>query len=324
MKSSILGFFFIFFPALSVFCGGNTELVNTQEIDLNNIFDVKIIYSSENISLFMGTTDKLIIKEYMSEDNSKYYAGISKSGNTVTIKNGQWPFRLFFNSFNRRLEVYIPLSYKNTINIKASSGKIESSAELFCSNLIIENSSGGITINAITADTVNIKTTSGGIKLGTISGEVSTKSSSGSIRSQKITGNVNISSSSGSVVFGNINGNVSAEASSGRIALSLVNGSVNAKTTSGSINCTVVENARDVLLISSSGSVTLNIPRSFIFNFSSRTSSGSLRTPFSDKLYSPVNDRSITQGFIGSNNGLENIPTVNIRTNSGSIKIDWV
>jgi DUF4097 and DUF4098 domain-containing protein YvlB len=312
------------FSAFSAFCAGNTELVNTQEIELDNIFDVKIIYSSEKVSLFMGTTDKLIIKEYMSEDNSKYYADIVKSGNTVTIKNGQWPFRPFFNIFNRRLEVYLPLSYRNTINIKASSGEIESSAELFCSKINIENSSGSIKINAITADTVNIQTSSGSINIGTITGEVSVKSSSGSIRSQIINGNVDIGSNSGSIDFGNINGSVSAEASSGHIELSLVAGSVNAKTTSGSIRCAVAENARDILLSSSSGSVTLNLPRNFVFNFSSRTSSGSLRTPFSDKLFSPVNDRSITQGVIGSsNNDSGNIPTINIRTSSGSIKINW-
>ncbi|MDR0495269.1 MAG: hypothetical protein LBG95_06560 [Treponema sp.] len=57
------------------------ELVNTQEIGLDNIADIKISYSSENISLFMGTTDTLIIKEYMNEDNSGYYARITNSGN---------------------------------------------------------------------------------------------------------------------------------------------------------------------------------------------------------------------------------------------------
>jgi DUF4097 and DUF4098 domain-containing protein YvlB len=315
----------MFFIAFSASCIGNLELVNTQEIELDNIIDVKIKYSSENISLFMGTTDKLIIKEYMSEDNSRFYAQITNSGNTVNIKNGRRPFRLLFNSFNRRLEVYLPLSFKNTINIQALSGKIEASAaELFCSNINIENSSGGIAINAITSDTVNIKTSSGGITLGTINGEVSIASLSGSIRSQEINGNANISSGSGSLVFASINGNVSAQASSGRIELSLVNGSVNAKTTSGSIRCTAAGNAGDILLSSSSGSVTLNIPRSFIFNFSSKTSSGSLRTPFSDMLYSPANDRSITQGFIGSNNDSENIPTINIRTSSGSIRVEWI
>ena len=276
MKTSLFGFFFMFFFVVSAFCGGNMELVNTQEIDLDNIADVKISYSSEKVSLFMGNTDKLIIKEYMSDNNNKFYARITRSGNMVNIENGQRPLRLFFNVFHKRLEVYLPLSYRNTINIKTSSGKIESSVELFCSNIIIENSSGGITINAITANTIGINTSSGSIDIGTINGEASVNSSSGSIRSQIINGNVNINSSSGSIILNKINGNISAEASSGRIELNLVTGSVNVKTTSGGISCTVAENARDILLSSSSGSVTLNIPRNSLFNFTSRTSSGSL------------------------------------------------
>ena len=324
MKISLFGFFFMFFLVVSAFCGGNMELVNTQEIDLDNIADVKISYSSEKVSLFMGNTDKLIIKEYMSDNNNKFYARITRSGNMLNIENGQRPFRLFFNVFHRRLEVYLPLSYRNTINIKTSSGKIESSVELFCSNIIIENSSGGITINAITANTIGINTSSGSIDIGTINGEASVNSSSGSIRSQIINGNVNINSSSGSIILNKINGNISAEASSGRIELNLVTGFVNVKTTSGGISCTVAENARDILLSSSSGSVTLNIPRNSLFNFTSRTSSGSLRTPFSDKLFSPTNDKNTAQGVIGNNNDSENISTINIRTGSGSIKIDWI
>jgi hypothetical protein len=74
------GIFYFLLP-VSAFCGGNLELVNTQEIGLDNIADIKISYSSENISLFMGTTDTLIIKEYMNEDNSGYYARITNSGN---------------------------------------------------------------------------------------------------------------------------------------------------------------------------------------------------------------------------------------------------
>ena len=72
MKTGLFVFFFMFCSALSAFCGGKMELANTQEIDLDTIVDVKISYSSENVSLFMETTDKLIIKEYMSENNNEY------------------------------------------------------------------------------------------------------------------------------------------------------------------------------------------------------------------------------------------------------------
>jgi DUF4097 and DUF4098 domain-containing protein YvlB len=294
----------MFFIVLSAFSNGNLELVNTQEIDLDNIIDVKVLYSSEKVSVFMGTSNKLIIKEYMNENNSKYYARITKSANNITIENGRWPFRLFFNVFIRRLEIYLPVSYSNTLNIKTSSGRIESSDELSCSKINIESSSGSISINTITADTIKIKTTSGRV-LG-----------------ERIQGNVNINTNSGSIVFGRIVGNVSAETSNGKIEFNVVTGSVNAKTTSGSIQCTINEPGGNISLTTSSGGVRVSLPRNFNFNFYSHTSSGRLTTPFSDNLFSPVNNRNSTQGVIG--NTSENIPTINIRTRSGSINIDWI
>jgi DUF4097 and DUF4098 domain-containing protein YvlB len=303
MKTIVLAVFMSFI-ALSAFCGGNFELVNTQEIELENIIDVKIVYSSERVSVFMGTTDTLIIKEYMSENNSQYFAKIIHSGNTVTIENGDWPFRFFLNAFNRRLEVYLPLSYQNTLNIKTSSGKIETS-DLFCSKIGIESSSGNISVKSITADTINIK------------------SASGKIHGEKIQGNINLCTSSGDIDFGATNGNVSVETSSGDIDLGLVNGSVNAKASSGDIRCTIVAHTGDISLNTTSGTVRLNLPANLPFSFSSRTSSGKLSTPFSDRLSNPVTDRNLTQGFIGNNNGSGEILVVNISTRSGSIIIEW-
>ena len=66
------------------------------------------------------------------------------------------------------------------------------------------------------------------------------------------------------------------------------------------------------------------LPLSYRNTINIKTSSGSLRTPFSDKLFYPVNDRNTTQGVIGSNSDSEDIPKINIRTSFGSIKIDRV
>jgi DUF4097 and DUF4098 domain-containing protein YvlB len=358
MKTIILMVFFTFFVALSAFCSGNLELVNTQEIGLDNIIDVKVLYSSERVFLLMGTTDTLIIKEYMSENNSKYFANITNSGNTVTIENGRSPFRPILNTFNRRLEVYLPLSYRNSISIKTSSGNIETS-DLFCSKIALENSSGNISVKSITANAIDIKARSGNIDIGTVIGDVSVEISSGNIALSMVNGSVNVSASSGkidigtvtgdisivsssgnirgeriqgsanlrarggSIDFGTIDGNVTAETSSGNITLRLVNGSVDARVVSGSISCTVGTHARDISLNASSGNVRLNLPRDLNFNFTSRISSGRLTAPFLDRLSSPATDRDLTQGFVGNDNGSEEISTVNIRTGSGNIRIEW-
>jgi len=304
MKTIALSVFFIFTIALSAFCGGDLELVNTQEMKLDNIINVKILYSSERISVYMGTTDTLVIKEYMNENNEKYFAKINNTGNTITIENGNRPFRPIFNFFSRRLEVYLPVSYKNTMSIKTSSGNIETS-DIFCSDIIIESSSGRISADSITSNKINLKTSSGRIDVGNAGGNISVESSSGRIEIKQV------------------NGMLTLKTTSGNIELGMVAGSVNAKTSSGRINCTVNENAGDITFNTSSGAVRLYLPQSLSFNFSSRTSSGRLTTPFSDRLSNPVNDRNLTQGIIGNNSGSGSIPKVDIRTSSGSISIEW-
>jgi hypothetical protein len=293
------------FSLTSVFCAGVSEnLVNVQEIDVRHIDDIVILYKSENVTLFKNNSESLIIKEYMNKDNRDYYARIVNSGKELVIEAGQRPRA---GSFKARIEVYIPVSNKN-ITLRTSSGSIEGNDEYTASTINMESSSGSITVNSIIVGTVNLK------------------ASSGSIRCKKVNGNTSIRTSSGSIVLGSINGNVSAEASSGRIELKSANGTIDAKTSSGVIRCTAAENTGDISITTSSGGVVLNIPRNFAFNFSSITSSGSLSTPFSDKLFSPISDRKSVQGVIDGNNtsGGQNLRNISIKTTSGSKRVNWV
>jgi lia operon protein LiaG len=246
----------------------------------------------------------------MSIDDRKYYARISHSGNKILVEKGRRPFGIgtgiLFNVFSARVEVYIPMSYTRKIVIETTSGKIESEGELFFSGVNIKSSSGNISVDIITADAVSLRASSGHIRGGTING------------------NTNIHTSSGDIIFDSINGNVSVKASSGRIALKCVTGSVMAETTSGNIQCMVTETAGDIALTASSGGIALELPRNHNFNFSARTSSGHISAPFSDKLFSPISDRHLAQGVIGNEITSNNNSDINIRTNSGSIKIDWV
>jgi lia operon protein LiaG len=289
MKIKVVVVVFFIVNVMSVYCGGLKEenLVNEREIGLEHIDTIEIAYRWEEINLFRSNTDSLVIKEYMSRDNSNYYAAINTSNGRLIIERGKRPLGILFNTFNVRVEVYLPASYRNAITVKATSGRIKADGELVCSDITIENSSGSISVNTITAEAAHFKT------------------------------------SSGSIAIKNITGDVTAEASSGRIELNLAGGGLIAKTSSGSIRCTVSESAGDISLTASSGSVTLNLPETLAFNFSSRTSSGSLSTPFSDKLFSPVSDRHSAQGLVGGS-ASGTIPAIHIKTTSGSIRVKWI
>lgn len=343
MKTNILVAFFMVLSVVSASCRGlfEMELVNTQEIGLDQVNGIEVLYRSEKVTLFKGTENMLIVKEYMNKNNSNYYAKITNAGNKLTIERGQRPFWLFY-AVHARVEIYLPVSYTNALSIKTTSGKIESPDEHVCSQINIESSSGSISVNTITTETANFKnssggihcenvngntdihTTSGKIRVGSINGNVSVESSSGSIHGKKVNGNITISTSSGNIDFDHIAGNVSAESSSGSIKLNLVNGGVNAKNSSGGIRCAVNEKVGNISLVTTSGSVSLNLPENLNFSFSSRTSSGSLSTPFSDKLFSPITDKKLIEGVVGGDIVPENSPQINIKTSSGSINVGWI
>jgi DUF4097 and DUF4098 domain-containing protein YvlB len=305
MKMMFLFLFFAVLNGAAAYCGGLSEknLVNTREIELEHITGIEILYRGENVIIRQGGTDKLVLKEYMSRDNPRYYANVSDTGGKITIERGDRPIGILINTFYARAEVFIPESYMGPVTVKTSSGDIEAVDGFVCAGISFESSSGNIKIDSVTAEAVNIKTRSGNIDAGTVQGDVSAVSSSGRVR------------------FGQITGSLTATASSGNIRGELVNGSITAKTTSGNISCSAGENAGDISLASTSGNIALNIPEGTVLNFSSRTSSGRLSTPFPEKLFSPVSDRNLTQGRIGGDNPAKNI---DIRTSSGSIKIDWI
>jgi DUF4097 and DUF4098 domain-containing protein YvlB len=274
----------------------------------------------------------------MNRNNADFYAEITNSDGKLTVKRGNHlSFRLFY-ILHARVEVYIPELNMKELTIKTTSGRIKADDEYICSKINMKSTSGSISVNAVIADMVNMETTSGsihggrikgntaaqttsgGITLESADGDVSAKSSSGKINGGRVNGNITIHTSSGGIVFENIAGNAFTETTSGHIELGIVSGTITAETTSGSIHCSTAENGGNISLASTSGGVYLGIPPNNSFNFSSRSISGSLSTPFSDKLFSPVSDKKSIQGTIGGENG----SNINIKTTSGSIKIDWI
>jgi DUF4097 and DUF4098 domain-containing protein YvlB len=163
MKMKFFIVVFIILNGISAYCGGRiaVNLVNEQEMRMEHINSIEILYQSEEITLFKSNTTSLIVKEYMSIDNSNYYADISNLENKLIIKRGSRPIELF-NTFRSRVEIYIPISNMD-ITIKTTSGSIEIVDEYICSKMNIESSSGSISVNSIMADTINLKASSGSI-----------------------------------------------------------------------------------------------------------------------------------------------------------------
>jgi len=338
--------------------GGRPELANVQEVAVEQIGAIAIRYRSGSVVLQRHDSDTVVVREYLSANNSDFFAGIAHSGNALVIEAGRRPLA---GAFRARLEVSIPASFGN-VEIKSSSGSVEIRGEFFVSSFDIESSSGRvsvdsvtagevsirsssgrISVNSVAADRISIRSSSGSIELGSVNraagigaeglGEnaassVSVASSSGRVSADSIAaGRVSIHSSSGRISVNSVAANMlSVNSSSGAIELGMVSGTADIESSSGSVRGTFTENAGNVSIATGSGSVTVGLPRSLDFNFSSRSSSGSLRTPFDDRLSRPLTDRNSAQGVVLGGNvpGAEIGRDIDIRTRSGSIRVNWV
>ena len=326
MKTGFFVLAFMLLNLMSAYCGGalEMELVNVQEISLEQIDTIKINYRSERISLLSGNTDSFILKEYMNKNNSKYYAKISNAGNKLVVEAGQRPISIGFGNLRRRVEVYIPTLDGISISIKTSSGNIEANDEYTAPSMAFETSSGNISANSINGD-VFIRTSSGNIRFENAGGDADIRADSGEIVFDKIGGHASIETSSGNISGNAINGDVSARSSSGRISIGPAGGKADLKTSSGRINYFAAKNSGDISISAASGDVILDIAKNSTFNFSSRTRSGALRTPFSDKLFRSLSDGDYVQGAINGDTVSENqnVKNIDINTSSGSIKVNW-
>jgi hypothetical protein len=168
MKMIFLAVMSVMFVGGLMNCGSQPvmNMVNEQRIAAEQINRIEILYRSENMTIFSSHTEALVIKEYMTEDKSEYYAVISKTGNAVRVEGGERPIGgnagFLSPAFNARVEVYIPDG--KDVNIQTTSGSIEAEDQCVCSKINLESSSGGIVVNSITADMVSIKATSGGVR----------------------------------------------------------------------------------------------------------------------------------------------------------------
>jgi len=304
--------------------GGRPELVNAQEVALDQIYAITIRYRSDDIILLRHDSDTLVIREYMSTNNSDLFAVITRSGNELVVTGGHRP--VTFGAFRTRIEISIPASNRS-IAISSSSGDIVASGEHSASAFHIESSSGRVVANSVTADSVSIGSASGRITANSLTASrVNIESSSGRIAVGSITAErTTIESSSGGIALGIINGDVSVRSASGNIELDMAGGAVDISSSSGRVRGTLAGTAGDVSIVTTSGGVTLNLPQSLPFNFSSRSSSGSLHTPFDERLFRPLTDRHSAQGVIRNGASEDDIQrSIDIRTGSGSIRVNWV
>lgn len=204
---------FVFSFALYSFSSA-TSLVNTQTLDLKDVNLININYIADDVTFYENDGNELIVKEYMNQSKPDYFARISTSGKALNVEHGQRPWFSFLIS---NVEIYLPKHYKGALTIKTVSGRIISNMDWNLQTLNAASTSGSISLKNLSADNVNLKTTSGRIQTGDINADVEISSTSGQVQMNNIVGNSNVMTTSARIQVESIQGNSFLKSTSGSI-----------------------------------------------------------------------------------------------------------
>jgi DUF4097 and DUF4098 domain-containing protein YvlB len=240
MAVKIHGVIFTLFLMLVETLGGyaseNLSLVNTQTLSLEGIEVLSINYGGDEVILRESETSELIIREYMEKDRPRYYAVITHSAGTLSIKRGSRPWLPWFWK-TARAEIYLPQNFRKNIKISNSSGVFRSEMDILDYKTIdVSVNSGSAFFKSLSAETLSIHLSSGDVYIGIAGGNSLISLSSGRLQIGELTGTEHrVRISSGRARIGVLQGTSSLEVSSGGIAVEYIMGNTAIEISSGNI-----------------------------------------------------------------------------------------
>lgn len=217
---------------------GELRLVNSIKLPLEGVNSISLDYVSDAIRLAVGTTDELVVNEYMTRDDESLKAEVRATGGSIEIRHGR---RLGFFLARSRIEVLLPAGWDGALSITNISGRISSADVWKLGSLAAKTVSGDVDFAGVSAGQVRLSSTSGAVRLGDAEGALEAHTVSGSIRADAVRGSGIFSTTSGGirVSFEELRGDVKASSISGGIRLAIPEGTgveLELSSTSGTIH----------------------------------------------------------------------------------------
>jgi DUF4097 and DUF4098 domain-containing protein YvlB len=253
-------FLILLFAILGVnqlFAIGTLDLVNSQTFDMNLVENLIVSYSSDNIVLLESSDNRLVLKEFMTRNNTDYFAKIDDSQSTITIRNGKRPWLI-----RTRIEIYIPKIFTDNLEVNLRSGNLTANYSMKHKAIKLSVSSGNLKASNISSENVVVEVSSGNITIDELIGnELTVRNGSGIINISSFQGKANTVNRSGNIVLSNFVGE----------------GTFDVK--SGNIDLTVNDIIGDIFLSSNSGTIDLIMGRNISFYLDAEVRSGTINAP---------------------------------------------
>lgn len=274
-----------------------STLANEITFSLDGISEIMISYDEENITFYESESEKLTIKEYMTENKSSYYAKVHQKNGSIQIREGGKPF--FKDGFLRRVEVYLPASYGENLTVTTTDGDIDISAlDIFLSSLRIDSTAGTVCLNAAEAQSIDLSTTSGVIDADCLKADtIRITTTRGNFSCRKLDGNAAYTTTSG-------NANIESAVGAGNFRAN----------NSGTLNVTYTEVTGDLSFYNKNGEIRITLPVDLEFEFAATTKNGTISTSFQECISI---DGQTTSGIVGEHPAV----AVKAETKNGSIEV---
>lgn len=196
-------------------------LINSQSWSVSDVTIIELSYSKGDfITIESVTGDKITLNEYLTENNTNYYATATLSGGNLKLTQGNRPN----SSYNSHTVLLLPENYTGTISVNNSGGSISLYNMTSNATYDLYNGGGRITVDNVAAKTIKaacpyagtlkITNTTAALDIN-LSGTINISSSiiNGSIKNSgqitqmtinlsQLSGNLSISNASGMVVLG--------------------------------------------------------------------------------------------------------------------------
>ena len=274
---------------LSVSCVQAQNLIDKVDETYSNVTSVEVEGSFCSVTIVGGSSND-----------------VAFSGEILSSRNYEMKIR--HNMSGGTLRVWIDRPRSISGNIK---GKLEFRVPAN-TNIMVDNSSGSVSVEGIGQSNVRIKASSGSIRARDINSDLSATASSGSLSIEGIGGDVRAGTSSGSQRINGVKGNLKTKASSGSLKVENVGGDVDLNTSSGGQSIRMV----DGNLWTSATSGSLNIG-DVTGDVKASTSSGSIKL---DRVTGSVNLSSSSGSQRGTNIKLTGASY--FKASSGSVNMD--
>ena len=224
------------------FTGEYTErlpLVNEQRLPVAGLTSIAISAQSATVKVLptRGTTDEVIVREFMNYKNPAYQGQVTQTGTELQIVQGKVPFLI---PLRVHIQVLIPTQFGGALSLASRSGNVLLGGLQRLAGLNLQVTSGNARVTAIAAVTLSSAITSGSLEMAHVqiaeqlellvksgriqlrrvtAGTYAVNAASGSINGQQLRGGGHWVAKSGSIklTFAAITGNTDLTANSGSI-----------------------------------------------------------------------------------------------------------